>query len=99
MSEKEPIVAAAILVKPRKENDLPVVMSVPRPGRHPHIVHTMARAGLPTPIGGEEHGYVQGFLTTDGDFVDREEAESIARAAGQVTKPNIGGALTSEDLW
>lgn len=41
----------------------------------------------------------QGFLTSKGRFVSREEAEVIARNCGQLTGDLIGGILTSEDLW
>ena len=40
----------------------------------------------------------QGFYTSKGRFVTREEGLEIARAAGQVDKI-IGGVLTSEDLY
>jgi hypothetical protein len=41
----------------------------------------------------------QGFVTSTGEFLTREEAEVQARACGQLTKPLIGSVLTSEDLW
>lgn len=41
----------------------------------------------------------QGFYTSKGRFVSREEAEKIARECGQVEGDLIGGILTSEDLW
>lgn len=40
----------------------------------------------------------QGFYTSKGRFVTREEGLIIARAAGQVGDI-IGGVLTSEDLY
>ena len=40
----------------------------------------------------------QGFYTSNGRFVTREEGLVIAREAGQVDKI-IGGLLTSEDLY
>lgn len=40
----------------------------------------------------------QGFLTSHGRFVSREEAEQIARECGQITEI-IGGTLTSEDIY
>lgn len=48
---------------------------------------------------GEEQlrGRHQGFLTSKGRFVDREEAMKIARAAGQTDKDSSG--LFSEDLY
>ena len=41
----------------------------------------------------------QGFYTSKGRFVSREEAEKIARACGQVSGKLIGSILTSEDLY
>ena len=41
----------------------------------------------------------QGFYTSKGRFVTREEAKQIAIACGQLNKDLIGGQLTSEDLW
>lgn len=38
----------------------------------------------------------QGFITSEGNFVSREEAAKIATAAGQVSNINF---LFSEDLW
>jgi hypothetical protein len=44
---------------------------------------------------------VQGFLTSDDRFVDREEAMKIAIASGQVPndETNVGYSLISEDLY
>jgi len=46
------------------------------------------------------HGRNQGFLTSTGRYVDREEAWKIAEQAGQV-QPREGrpGSLFSEDLY
>lgn len=41
-------------------------------------------------------GYVQGFVTDTGKFVDRKEAAKIAFEAGQIPKPVT--ILFSEDL-
>jgi len=44
--------------------------------------------------------YVQGFLTSKGMFVDREEGAAMAIAAGQVEEgAQISKCLTSEDLY
>ena len=40
----------------------------------------------------------QGFYTSKGRFVTREEGLLIARKAGQVDEI-LGGVLTSEDLY
>jgi hypothetical protein len=71
------------------------VYSVPKPGRHYHVILLMASLGMPTPIRGE-----QGFLLSDGRFVGREEAKLVAEAAGQML-PGRGKLteLFSEDIW
>ncbi len=82
------ITAAAVLA-----NGLTV--SVPRPGRHCHILQK-----LPSRIARAVKPSEQGFLTDAGTFVGRVEALAIARKSGQV-----GGSgtdhkeLFSEDLW
>ena len=45
------------------------------------------------------HGAIQGFLTTKNRFLTRAEALELVRETGQLTKPLLGGQLTSEDLW
>lgn len=42
---------------------------------------------------------IQGFLTTKNRFLTRAEALELVISTGQLTKPTIGGELTSEDLW
>lgn len=42
---------------------------------------------------------IQGFLTTKNRFLTRAEALELVKSNGQLTKPIIGGELTSEDLW
>jgi len=42
---------------------------------------------------------IQGFLTTKNRFLNRKEALELVEKNGQLTKPLIGGVLTSEDLW
>lgn len=84
----ETIVAAAV-----KEGD--AVCSVERPGRHHNVMRAMAAAGIPIPIVGQ-----QGFVTSTGRFVNRFEANDIARAAGQIiVKTGPAGELFSEDIW
>ena len=82
------IVAAAI----RQDG---MICSVPRPGRHHHVIRAMATAGIPIPIVGE-----QGFLTDDGLFVDRKRALAIAKTAKQIHGKNGNpNELYSEDVW
>lgn len=42
---------------------------------------------------------IQGFLTNKNRFLTRAEALDLVKVNGQLTKPLIGGMLTSEDLW
>ena len=42
---------------------------------------------------------IQGFLTIKNRFLNRQEAYELVIETGQLTKPLIGGELTSEDLW
>ncbi len=70
------------------------VHTTPRPGRHHTIIGELAGRGYPTPITG-----AQGFVTDAGDFVDRKTAARIAVKAGQITRPQWGSRLYSEDLW
>ena len=41
----------------------------------------------------------QGFLTNKNRFLNRAESLELVKSTGQLTKPIIGGELTSEDLW
>lgn len=80
------------------------VCSVSRPGRHGDVIRQMATVGIPIPIVGQ-----QGFLTSDGLFVDRITARKIAAEAGQIIKSCVGTdgvpftrehvELFSEDVW
>lgn len=80
------IVAAAVRVNGA------VVLSVPAPGRHHNIINAEF---FPS-----EEAYVEGFLTSAGTFVDRENALELAIKAGQFNAPAEGKReLFSEDLW
>lgn len=83
------IAAAAI-----KDHD-GTVYQIPPPGRHHNVIRMMADAGRPTPITG-----TQGFVTSAGDFVERDVARTIAVMAGQLLPRASGGRiLFSEDVW
>jgi hypothetical protein len=88
------IIAAAI-----KIGD--VVTFIPAPARHHHVLHSLAKSFK----GRTDEGYtkeVQGFLTSEGLFLDREEAFNEAVYCGQLKrKPGgyNGTELFSEDLW
>lgn len=70
------------------------VYTVPRPGRHHHVIRLMADKGIATPITGE-----QGFVTSEGKFVRRTIAGQIAIKAGQIEVLKCPPQLYSEDLW
>lgn len=71
------------------------VWTLPRPVRH----HVLFRAWLNAHAKRDEFDAEEGFVTNKGRFVNRGEAEDIARASGQLVGDIIGGELTSEDLW
>src|SRR5689334_11595213 len=85
----ERIVAAAVYY-------LGVTYSVPRPGRHGEVIHLMSNRGLKGEFCRE-----QGFLTSEGRFVDRYLGFSIAWKAKQLlTESGLSPPmLTSEDVW
>ena len=72
-----------------------LTFSLPRPARHHNILHAM------TAIGIAKGDMEQGFLTSEGEFVNRLAALQIAITCGQNPKmenaPYLG--LFSEDLW
>ena len=85
----ERIAGAAILI-----GDL--VITMPPPARHHTILHEMDRQGL-DPLQGIPDR--QGFVTDTGRFVRRREAAALAIEAAQITEPQWGAELYSEDLW
>ena len=82
------ILAAAV-----KHSD--VIAFVERPGRHYNVLHGLYELSFGTLKGGE-----QGFITSHGRFVDREEGLLIAGMREQIVKKHgNGGMLFSEDMW
>lgn len=88
MSEPETIVAAAVQAVDGR------VHSLPRPARHCAVILD-ARVNRDFR---REDVQRQGFTTSAGRFLDRIEAERVARAAGQLLREPLG-VMTSEDLW
>jgi hypothetical protein len=92
----ETIVAAAMLFhnahEPGDPRAMSVIVSAPPPARHHNLFIAYDRLGPPDE---------QGFLTSTGRFVGREEAAFIARQAGQpiIRSEARGDHLFSEDLW
>jgi hypothetical protein len=71
------------------------IHALPKPARHPNVIKMMVQLGYPTPILGE-----QGFITSDGVFVNRLEAKVIAKAANQLLpRASKLDQLFSEDVW
>jgi hypothetical protein len=65
--------------------------------RHPNCLYQMtATTGLRQSEVGE---YVQGFITSHGNFVDRVDGATMAIGSGQINKLNYGAKLFSEDLY
>lgn len=73
-----------------------VIYALPRPGRHHNILRLMKALGVP-PLRGKEE---QGFLTSEGKFVDRKEGKLIAVARGQlIPRASKTSNLFSECMW
>ena len=71
-----------------------LVVTLPPPARHADLIHPYFK--LTGRQVGPGH---QGFITSEGLFVDREKAARIAVLAGQIERPTYGAELYSEDLW
>lgn len=75
------------------------VFTLPPPARHTHIIDHIIEASSGT-VKRVGYGYRQGFITTNAArFVDRKEACTIARAAGQIEGKLWISNLYSEDVW
>jgi hypothetical protein len=87
MNLPERIVAVAV-----REGALTV--SMPAPARHGDVLRRLHDlTGIV--LAGDD----QGFLTSTGHFVGRQDAVEVARAAGQIVAPKWPPFLYSEDLW
>ena len=91
------IVAAAIRIEG-------LVLMMPKPNRHHNIIHKTVdvfERGEDRDLTYISHD--QGFITSDGEYVDRETAKQIVKESGQTTIPRDYGdslrELFSEDLW
>ena len=74
-----------------KQNGL--VYSLPRPSRHHNVLCLMNSLQCP------RFDRKQGFLTSDGQFVDRIEGARIAIESGQIKGLKWPPKLYTEDLW
>lgn len=89
----EHIIAAAIQIEG-------VTISLPLPARHGQVLHAAEALHMPDY---SLRAACQGFLTSEGRFVNRVQAKQIAHRAGQPQlRPESerhGRDLFSEDLW
>lgn len=70
-----------------------MILSMPAPARHFEVLRAMGDDSL------KHNPKNQGFLTSEGRFVSREEAHTIAYRSGQCKNPDHPTQLFSEDLW
>lgn len=76
------------------------VWTLPRPARHHVLIMAWCWAHYNPEHGGNIGRHEQGFMTSTGRFVDREEAARIATEQGQLKNSDEPcDILTSEDLW
>jgi len=89
MVELENVVASAIAYDGE-------IYSLPAPARHVDVMKHMIGLGIVDLIPPDD----QGFVTSTGRFVTRQEAANLAVAACQITETKFQpGILFSEDLW
>ena len=72
-----------------------VIISIPPPARHHHILHSLHSLELNGDILLDD----QGFLLSNGLFVNRATAAKIALESGQIKELKWPPDLYSEDLW
>ena len=70
-----------------------IIITIQNPGRHSDLMRYLASNGY-----GLTSMSNQGFLTSDGRFVDRSEGHDIALSSGQTTDTDKT-QLYTEDLW
>jgi hypothetical protein len=73
-----------------------IVYCLDAPARHHDVIRRLASTGVITAV---IASCEQGFLTSDGRFVDRREAKRIAFTAGQLKQETHPTELFSEDVW
>lgn len=69
------------------------IVSLPPPARHHNCIHEAVERGI------YEKRCPQGFVLSDGRFVERSEALEVAIKADQIDEGDADGILMSEDLW
>lgn len=80
-----------------KHGDL--VIALPRPNRHYHVIkHMVDVLRIEQPIG-HQHEDGQGFYLADGRYLNRRQARQYAIDHKQCLNPSHHRDLFSEDLW
>lgn len=75
------------------------VFSLVRPNRHMHVYEFLISPKYPD-LGTDDEHVVEGFITSELEFLDREQAMELALANGQIKAPQFNDReLFSEDLW
>ena len=74
-----------------------VVWALPRPARHHILINAWNDAHFANGEAGRIPDHEQGFVTSEGRFVDRATAADLAYRAGQIGRKKR--SLFSEDLW
>jgi len=73
-----------------------MIVTLPPPARHDGLLEKLRKLDLVV----YPSGALQGFMTSTGRYVNRQEAFDVAKAAGQVVKGKFQpNTLFSEDLW
>jgi len=90
---KVKVIAAAV-----KTDDGVIHFMLP-PHRHHHIVHALYKPQNEVENDLSVPCEKQGFVMSDGTFVDRIEAGKAAIGAGQINALSHPPRLYSEDLW
>lgn len=83
----ERIISVAILYES-------LIISRPPPARHHDLISLMSRLNPLVALTGQ-----QGFLTSDGRFLDRIEAKIFVKLVQQPHRNSPSPELFSEDLW
>lgn len=71
--------------------------TLPAPARHHELIASVIKSTKG--VGYDAKKAVQGFKTSDGQFVDRKQAAAIAIKTGQIKELKWPPNLYSEDLW
>lgn len=74
------------------------IIQLPKPKRHHHLLEKLIKVYKQS----SSIGWIQGFMNSEGNFLDRKEAYIHAIMCGQLkAKDRLSGSkiLTSEDLW